>query len=196
MVPEERPAISNPYAAPLAAEEDAPRLAAASVARFAIQIRVIACLMVVNGLLCWLMALGYLAFGVIQTQTNRPPDDNGLADRAEFTFFTVVAIMMGAAALVGTLQIFAGIRNFLFRSYILGLVGLCSGLASILTCYCILSSFPLMIYGLIIYLHPRGRMVFKMRSEGMTNSQIISGFQRPSTEPRILGANGSGRQPN
>jgi hypothetical protein len=84
---------------------------------------------------------------------------------------------MGLFTLIAAgLHVYAGIRNFSFRSRTLGLVALAGGMVSMLGCYCGLTAVALGVYGLVTYLNPEVRYAFGLGASGRKRSEILASF--------------------
>jgi hypothetical protein len=152
------------------------------------QVVVVAILMIVQGSLevvvgIFLLVMAAVMPGVLMNQPGAfggqgpgAPDAKTIA-----TIATAMYAGMGAVALaVGALKIFAGIRNLKYRGRILGIVALVSGVASMLTCYCLPTGLALLIYGLIVHLNADVARAFQLGQEGYTPDQIKAS---PSVTP-------------
>lgn len=176
---------TNPYQSPEAAafQPSAAALGALQAGMLN-QVRVVSILMIVQGSLCVLMGglllIGSLVLGpVLQADLGRqapgggpkPPFDPAYAP------MIVVAIYgtMGLAGLIpGGLLIYAGIRNYGFRGWTLGVTALSLGLASMVTCYCLPTSVALAVYGLIVYMNPSVKRGFELVAEGWSPEQVVA----------------------
>ncbi len=126
--------------------------------------------MIVDGVLLCLIGIGWIIFAVffahkmieqVEIQQQMQGQDPAVS-RAMRMFLHGIYGGIGCVALVaGLLNVFAGIRNYRFRSRTLGIVALIGGLASVLFCWCLPLSVGVMIYGLIIYLGQDGERAFR-----------------------------------
>lgn len=133
----------------------------------------VAILMMVQGGLEALMGLLLIAMGLVMpllleamtAQRGRPP--GGFPADTEPWIVTVTYGLFGVVVLVGAgLHIVAGVRNYAFRSRILGIVALIAGIAaSIFTC-CAPTGIALGIYGLICYTNPPVIQAFAAKVAG------------------------------
>ena len=121
------------------------------------QVRVIAILMMVQGGLELIMGGLFVVFAAVapamftEMGQMQQPD----APSPEMFSWILVVIYGGIGSLhlvVAVLHIYAGYRNYRYRSKVLGIVALSSGLLTGIPCYCFPTALALMIYGLIIYL--------------------------------------------
>lgn len=147
------------------------------------QVRVVSILMIIQGALCVLMGtlliVGALIIGpMIQADLRRQPPNAGPQPfDPEYAPLILMAVYgaMGATGLIpGGLLIFAGIRNYGFRSWTLGVVALCLGLASMATCYCMPTAVALAIYGLIVYLNASVKRGFELVAKGWQPDQLVA----------------------
>ena len=85
---------------------------------------------------------------------------------------------LGLLVLSGAvLHILAGIRNYLFRSRMLGIVALIAGMVTtLITCYCAPTAVALGVYGLVCYLNPEVTHVFGLVAAGKTKDEILGSF--------------------
>jgi len=79
------------------------------------------------------------------------PDDPGAAMLPDFLVGSMAAVGL-ANTLVGALQLWAGWRIRVYRSRGLGLAALCSGLITVVGCYCAPTSLGMLVWGLVILL--------------------------------------------
>jgi|GEM_PF-5848295 len=151
----------------------------------ALHIRLIAVLLVLNGLACLAMAAVLLVGPLLDSVEWLPsPEDAGQPSVSPWPALILFGFLSMTMLSIGSLQIAAGLRTFWFRGYWLGIAGLCSCLLSILSCYCIVTSWPLMLYGLLIYLQPSSRRIFAFRSAGWTTDQLLGATPTTRTVPR------------
>jgi len=108
------------------------------------------------------------------------PQRPGEPSPEEFIWiFPVIYGGLGLAMLIiAVLNIYAGIRNFKYRSRTLGIVAMASGLLSLLTCYCLPTAIAVMVYGLIVYLNYEVEEAFRMGEAGYASSDIRETFRR------------------
>ena len=154
-------------------------------------IRVVAILMLVQGVLELLMAIYYVIFGILfggmfgEAMMEHPDFQRGQAPPPEFmsAIMMGVPIVMGLVGfVVGVLHVYAGYRNFLFQNRTLGIIALVGGLASIMTIYCCPTSFMLFIYGAIVYLNESVAKAFAMAAQGYPADAILFTFSRQQHE--------------
>lgn len=142
------------------------------------QIRVIAILLIVHGVMLTLVGLLYVGMGFImpsilqaQSQSMQPPG-NMNPEQMKIILLATYGAMGAGGLLPGILQIIAGISNLRFRGRVLGIVALASGLLGVATCYCFPTSIGLCVYGLIIYLNNSAVRAFALVAEGNSVEQV------------------------
>jgi hypothetical protein len=143
---------------------------------------VVAILMMVQGVLELLAGLGLMGMGVFMVfmvRTEHFQQGAGGGPPPEQFGWIMLGMYggMGLIALVaGGLHLFAGMRNYRFRSRTLGFVALGGGLAAIFICYCAPSAIALSVYGLITYVNPEVGQAFAMGDAGRTREEIFAAF--------------------
>jgi hypothetical protein len=115
---------------------------------------------------------------MLQVERNNPGNrnNNGLPAGFEWIFgggYLAVGLVILAA---GILRLYAGYRNFGYRSRILGIISLVCGMASVFGCYCAPTGIAMIIYGLIVYLNPAVQAAFEMGEKGMPSDAILNSF--------------------
>lgn len=165
MIPlgDDNPSRDNPYASP--ESQDSPAL----VESLPLQppnrglirhVRVVAILMIAQGTLEVFMGFGWIGMAVLWPQIQgemarrggpaggpMPPAMPWIV-LAMWGFFGLVVLCLAG------LHIVAGIRNYMFRSRILGIVALIAGmLTTVFGCYCAPTAIALGIYGLVCYMN-------------------------------------------
>ena len=154
------------------------------------QVRIVAILMIVQGVLNSLMGLFSgglgLFMGIILRETMRenPDFQQGEGPSPEF-MSNLMGGFYGGAGLallaIGIVHIFAGYRNFQFQGRTLGIVSLASGILTVLTvvgCYCLPTSIALCVYGLVVYLNNSSTNAFRMGLQGYTADAILMTFSK------------------
>ncbi len=151
------------------------------------QVPIIATLLLVQGALMFLMALIFAMNSVMFTQFDMfamqppgapqpdPETQQKIAEMSRMVFWAM-GILGAAVGSLGILHIVAGILAFQYRGRRLTIVTLVLGLSGVLTCYCAPTSIGLLIYGLIIYMHPAVKQAFVMKESGLSNNDIQSHF--------------------
>lgn len=146
-------------------------------------VRIIAILLIVQGVLELLVSLYYCAFGLFigPSLTNAMMENSqmqpGGGPPREFmsTVMTATWIVMAACGLVpGVLHCWAGFRNFMFRGRTLGIIALISSVVSMGTVYCCPTSVALLIYGLIVYLNGYVARAFDLANAGRRPEEILA----------------------
>ncbi len=128
------------------------------------------------------MGLGLIGMGVfmplmmqMDMQQGGAPPPGGPGPEAMTWIFLAIYGGMGLITLVAAiLHIFAGIRNYKFRSRVFGLVALGGGMVTMITCYCAPTAVALGVYGLITYLRPEVNHAFAMAASGKKRDEIMA----------------------
>lgn len=192
--------MSNPYEAPTGKD---PRdlnkpLPPAQPPGLVSQVRVVAILMMIQGVFELLFAIYLGVFGLFfggmmgQMMREDPNFQRGGGPPPEFVeaMMTYMPVAMGVGGLLaGILHCYAGYRNFQFSSRTLGIVALVSGLLTISTFYCCPTAFALFIYGLIIYMNDQVAKAFEMTAEGYPPDAILATFSRYRYEQEMSATN-------
>jgi hypothetical protein len=147
------------------------------------QVRIFAILNAVQGLLeipIGLMTGGIgVLFPVMLQMEEVQKQKGGPEEVPEGLFWAMSAIYLaiGIPVLIcGALRLVAAYRNYYFQGRTLGIVSICAGAASILTCNCAPTAIGLMVYGLILFLNPAVKIAFEMARQGHTADQILAAF--------------------
>jgi hypothetical protein len=181
--------MDNPYQSPEASPEPPPGYSPfASSPRqlpggMVQHVRVVAILMIVQGVLELLMGVGLGAVAalmptLIRMEMRPVPGPPGQPP-PEFAFWMVTGIYGGMAALAlvaAALHIVAGVRNYRFRSRTLGIVAMAGGALTVMTCYCLPTAVGVAVYGLIVYLNDSVAEAFRMGEEGRPANEILASF--------------------
>ncbi len=141
-------------------------------------VRVVAILMIVQGALELLAALGLGAMAVlILVMSRQVQNQGGVPNGPELWIATLIYGGMAAVALVsGVLHLAAGLRNYRFRGRTLGIVALACGILTVVTCCCLPTAVALGVYGLIVYLNPEASEAFRMGEAGHGPAEIVTTF--------------------
>ncbi len=140
-------------------------------------VRVVAILMIIQGVFELLMGLGvigmaFLMPGLMRAQMAQQETPPG-GPSPETMGWIVTGVYVGFGLLVfctAVLHIFAGVRNYGFRNRVLGIVALITGMMTTLfTCYCAPTAVALGIYGLICYLNSDVNRAFAQAGSGGTD---------------------------
>ena len=92
---------------------------------------------------------------------------------------TVGVLVFGPALLAaGTLKIAAGAANYAYRRPRLGLVALASCVVSTASCVVAPLSLALLVFGLLVYRHPRAERAFLMGKQGLSREWIAASLDR------------------
>jgi len=115
---------------------------------------------------------------LIQMDKARNPNAAPGAQPEEFMWFvSAIYLAIGIPVLTsGVLRIIAGVRNYNFKGRMLGIVSICAGLGSMLSCYCAPTAIGLLVYGLVIFLSPAVKAAFEMARQGHSAAQILAAF--------------------
>ncbi|MEO8496056.1 MAG: hypothetical protein ABI614_13380 [Planctomycetota bacterium] len=149
------------------------------------QVRIVSILMMVQGSLDLLAGLGLIGMGIVMSFVMRdammqnPQFQQGNGPSPDFMANMMAGIYGGLGvviAIIGALSLFAGYRNFKFKSRTLGIISLVAGLGTVITCYCAPTSLALCIYGLIVYLNAPVAAAFRMGEEGYSGDEIAMTF--------------------
>jgi hypothetical protein len=175
----DNPFAENPYATPETVM--ATGKAASSRSDMVRHVPVVAVLMVVQGVAELVMALFLvgMAFALpimMKSQLGQQPQPPaGPTPEMMSSIMTVMYVAFALMVLCGAiLHIFAGLRNFAFRSRVLGIVALIVGmLTTLMTCYCAPTAVGLGVYGLICYLNPQVTEAFTAVNSGSTKQQVL-----------------------
>ena len=151
------------------------------------QVQVVAILMIVNGALVSIMGLFYSLMGPTMfaiTQLGPPPGGGaGGPPPLDLRIMSAIYLVIGLPVMAcGILNIVAGIRSLSLRGRTLALVALFSNLAPLFTCYCLFTSLPLMIYGLIVFFQADVAHAFAMVAQGVPASQFKGARRHPEED--------------
>jgi hypothetical protein len=168
----------NPFQAPNFADYPQPSFKISSAglsSSIVIQLRVLAIMLIVHGVLCTLMGFIYLVLAVVMPTLLGGPDAGQKPPPPELKTFllAVYAGAGGASLLAGLMQIFAGVQMLWLKGRVAGYLALVSCLLSCLTCYCLPTSLGLGIYGLIILLNKTSSLAYELAAEGKSYDEIL-----------------------
>jgi hypothetical protein len=143
-------------------------------------VRVVAILMIVQGVLEFLASLGIAGMAVFMSQAmSQMPQPETAPPVDPFWMITLIyGVMATAAMAAAVLHVVAGLRNYRFRGRILGIVALVAGMLTLFTCYCLPTATALGVYGLIVYLNGEVSDAFRMGDAGQSADQILATFRR------------------
>lgn len=145
------------------------------------QIKVVAILMIVHGVMLSLCG-GYFIFNGIVAMGMPAPGGPGAPPPG----FGPMMDLMGGVMLVigllalssGVLHIAGGARGLVFRNRWLSLAALFSNVAVILTCYCIPTGLAMMVYGLIVLFQSDVAQAYEMVGRGISPAEAIRKLSR------------------
>ncbi|NQU22002.1 MAG: hypothetical protein HQ567_12020 [Candidatus Nealsonbacteria bacterium] len=147
-------------------------------------VRVVAILMIVQGVLETLMGVGLIVAAVVvpqiiaQQQRGEPQwPPQGLPPEEVLWMVRLMYGGMGLAGLIaGVLHIVAGVRNYRFRGRTFGIVASVAGLLAIATCYCLPTAVAVAVYGLVVLLNTEVSEAFALREAGYPSSDVLAHF--------------------
>ncbi len=186
---DENPFRDNPYASPDLRSGDAtvgpgPSYLPSSRRGMVRHVPIVAVLMIVQGCLEVVMGLGLVGLGavlprIMQSEMARQGQPPEVPDPETMSWILLAVYgFLGLLVLSGAvLHILAGIRNYMFRSRMLGIVALIAGMVTtLITCYCAPTAVALGVYGLVCYLNPEVTHVFGLVAAGKTKDEILGSF--------------------
>ena len=144
---------------------------------------IVSILMMVQGGLEVVMGLGLVAIGgffpvMLQMDQNAAGRPQELPPEELSWVFLVMYGGLGVLTLIAAgLHIFAGIRNYQFRSRVLGIVALAGGLVTMFSCYCAPTAIGLGVYGLIVFLNPEATQAFALGESGKKRGDILAAYR-------------------
>lgn len=145
-------------------------------------VRVIAILMIVQGVLEALMGVYLAAMGVFSSvviSQSTVNDGSTPAEQQQMAFAVVLVMYLGMGLMncvAGGLHIYAAIRNYKFKSRTLGIVALSVGCTTMFAGCCGFTGIALAIYGMIVLLNAEVSHAFKMAESGYTGEQVLASF--------------------
>lgn len=146
------------------------------------QIRVVAVLLMVHGVLAFAMGLLYIGMGLLMpyvTSASGGPFRGGNQQLAFQTMFWVYFAMGGPALIAGGVQVVAGWRAYDLRSRRLAIAAVLSGVIASSTCYCAPTAIMMAIYGLVVLLNSTVAQAFAWRAEGAAAHQVFARLFAP-----------------
>ncbi len=185
--------MSNPYATPSDFSANYPTgdkpLPPPQSPGMVNQVRVVSVLMMVQGALDLLTGLGLITLGIFmgffmhealredpnfqsRFQSGTGPSPEVVANMMTWVYGGLGFFLI----IIGGLQLYAGFRNWKFRSRTLGIISLLAGLGTVFSCYCAPTSLALCIYGLIVYLNGPVANAFQLGEQGYTGDEVIASF--------------------
>jgi len=178
---EENP-YQNPYDAPASQNYVDPKHGGGALVP---QVRIVAILMMIQGVLEILMGIYFVVLGVVMpqmlasnmaNQPNQPPPD-----QVEMISNITVGVFLAGGAivlLIGVLRLVAGIRGVTYRGRMLGLFTHFAGFLVIATCYCFPTALAVGIYGLVVYFNADVALAFRLRKDGLSSEEVLAHFGR------------------
>jgi len=139
------------------------------------QIKIVAILMMINGGICLLTGLFYVAIGfaapnmfdadqIKQMQAQQPGQQHLDPETLKWMMIGIYGGMGSGGIIAGLLQLPAGLRNLRYRGRTFGIVALILGMIAASTCYCAPTSIALCVYGMIVYMNNDAKAAFDARS--------------------------------
>ncbi len=147
---------------------------------FVRQVRIVAILMIIQGILELLFSIYFLVMGFVLPQIlAQQPNQMPVAQQEMMTtFFFGYFVLGGATALlVGLLRIPAGIMGLMFRGRVFGIVSLLAGILVFVTVYCMPTSIAVCVYGCIVYFNRDVANAFRMKKQGRTTEDILTYYR-------------------
>ncbi len=175
----------NPYAAhegpAKSVADDDLRLPLGQTRGMVNQVLVIGILMIVQGVLNLIMAVGCAGYSVFMPEVMRQAaKQQGGGPQMPPNAIAWMTYGLGAMAvvalIVGVFNIYSGINIMRFRGRTTAIVSLSLGLGMISTCYCFPTSLALAIYGLIVLLNPSVKLAFELATQGRSAKNIQRSF--------------------
>lgn len=178
--------MSNPYQSPPFDPkrfQDAPAYtpAPAHSPGMVNHVRIVAILNGVQGMLeipmgLLTMSMGLLLPAMIRLDPNFKKQADGPPEEVFWLMAGLYLVMGTPIFLGGVLRIVAGFQNYRFKGRTLGFVSFIVGMCSVLGCYCAPTAIAVLVYGLIVYLHPTVAAAFQMRAAGKSADEVIGAF--------------------
>lgn len=142
------------------------------------QVRIVAILNGIQGLLELVMALMYLVlggfFGLFMRAEMARNDPNG---EVVANIMAGIMLAFGVILLISSiLRIYAALRNYQFQSRTTAIVSLCLGLLAAFTGYCAPTAIGIAVYGLIVLFNKEVTEAFEMRSKGASAEDVLATF--------------------
>jgi hypothetical protein len=123
----------------------------------ACHVRIVAVLMIIQGVLECIVALG-----IASAMSFFPVTPRSIAN-------------VCVACMVSCVHITAGVRNYRFRGKVLGIAALaCWQITSV---FCFPTAFILAVYGVVVYLNKSASTAFRLGEAGHSADQILAVFQ-------------------
>jgi hypothetical protein len=141
-----------------------------------IQQRVLACLLIIHGLLCSVMGLFLGAMAIMmpaQVMAQMKAQGNPVPPNMEMILIATYGTMAASGLIPGLVQVIAGVQNFRLRNRIFGLVAFGIGALATGTCYCAPTAIGLLIYGLVIGLHETTKRAYELAAKGHSYDEIM-----------------------
>lgn len=139
------------------------------------QVRIVAILMMIHGVLCLGVAAVLIVLAVFVPQMMEQAQQQNPRQPPIPDFLLMIYYVMGIPAMIsGILQIVGGIYLVQFKRRMFGIVAAIACLASASTVYCGMTAIALTVYALVILLNESVRHAFEMRSRGTEPQAILA----------------------
>ncbi len=148
------------------------------------QIKIVAILMLVQGVLEILYGLMFVAMGPVMLAVIAN-DPGTSAQPPPPAWVAAIYPALGLPALIaGALKIWAGVLNLKHRGRTVGIVALFSGALTVFSCaiYCFPTTLALMVYGLIVYFDSDATRAFFLGEEGLPGEEVLVRVDREREE--------------
>lgn len=149
------------------------------------QVQILGVLMIVQGVLVSILGVAIAGYAILmptfmqQAQQQAAGQGGNAAPMPPNIglWFLVVGGLLGLMMLaIGSLTVYAGVLTMKLRGRMLSIVMLCTGLLTVLTCYCLPTQIALSIYGLIVLLNGPVRDAFRLAEQGHSARRIQLAF--------------------
>lgn len=137
------------------------------------QVKVVGILMLVNGILLCLMGTYRAVEWPLTIVMGGGPGGGGMP-AGPLLYVVIAYTALGILTIgCGGLNIFAGIRVMGFRNRTLGIVAIFLNIPTFLTCCCLVTGIPMMVFGLIVLFNADVTHGFEMVSKGATPDEVM-----------------------
>ncbi len=145
------------------------------------QVQIVGILMIVQGSLDVTMSIfvgiyAWLMPEILREAATNNPGGRPMPPETELVISMVGSGLAVAVLAVGLANIFGGIWAIQFRHRGRILIALWSGMATLLTCYCLPTSAMLLVYGMIVLLSQSTALAFDLRRRGHDVAEIQQAF--------------------
>jgi hypothetical protein len=149
------------------------------------QVQILGVLMIVQGVLISFAGTAIIGYSllmprIMQQMQQQAAGQGGNAAPMPPNMSLWIGVVGGLVGLlilaIGAFTIFAGVRTMKFRGRLFSIVVLCTGLLTILTCYCLPTQIALSVYGMIVLLNGPVRDAFRLAEQGHSSREIQLAF--------------------